>query len=237
MGADIAWATTRSLRRVAVRKLILKMSMSVDGFVAGANGESDWIFSSMDKGSSDWTMQTLHDMGLHIMGAHTFRDMASHWPYSTEVYAPPMNDIPKVVFSHDKSITSHTSSETKQTKDANTEKHTESAPLDAGTIAKNEQKWKEARVMSGDLAKDIAQLKSEPGKDIVAWGGAGFARSLVKLGLVDEYWLLVHPAALGIGLPIFSELPKEITLKLLYAKAFDKGAVGHVYQPAPPASK
>jgi dihydrofolate reductase len=87
-------------------------------------------------------------------------------------------------------------------------------------------------VMSGDLAKGIAQLKREPGKDIVAWGGASFARSLIRLGLPDEYRLLVHPAALGKGLPIFSELPKSFALKLVSSKAFEKGAVGNVYQPA-----
>jgi dihydrofolate reductase len=215
-----------------MRKLILKMSISVDAFVSGKNGESDWIFSSMDDGSGEWTLQTMRETGLHIMGAKTFRDMASHWPYSAEVYAPLMNEIPKVVFSHDKSITSHTSRESAQTKEANTVKDTKNAPtLDAATIAKNERSWKEARVMSGALAEDIAQLKSEPGKDIVAWGGAGFARSLVKLGLPDEYRLLVHPTALGSGLPIFSDLPKSMALKLVNSKAFDKGAVGHVYQP------
>ena len=221
-----------------MRKLILKMSITVDAFVSGVNGESDWIFSSMDEGSGEWTLQTMREMGLHIMGAKTFRDMASHWPHSTEIYAPLMNELPKVVFSHDKSIASHTSRETAQTKEANTAKDAKSAPpLDAATIAKNERSWKEARVMSGDLAKDIAQLKSEPGKDIVAWGGAGFARSLVKLGLPDEYRLLVHPTALGSGLPIFSELPKSMALKLAYVKAFDKGAVGHVYQPVSSSSK
>ncbi|MEO8333748.1 MAG: dihydrofolate reductase family protein [bacterium] len=221
-----------------MRKLILRMSISVDAFVSGLNGENDWIFSSMDEGSGEWTLQTMRATGLHIMGAKTFRDMASHWPYSTEIYAPLMNEIPKVVFSHDTSITSHLSRETAETKEANTVKDTGNAPpLDAATIAKNERTWKEARVMSGALANDIAQLKSEPGKDIVAWGGAGFARSLVKLGLPDEYRLLVHPIALGSGLPIFSELPKSMALKLLHAKAFDKGTVGHVYQPASSPSK
>ncbi|MEP6622413.1 MAG: dihydrofolate reductase family protein, partial [bacterium] len=179
-----------------MRKLILKMSISVDAFVSGVNGESDWIFNSMDDGSAEWTLQTMRDMDLHIMGAKTFRDMASHWPYSTEVYAPLMNEIPKVVFSHDTSITSRTARETAQTKEANTVNDTRNAPpLDAATIGKNEQSWKDARVLSGALEKDIAQLKSEPGRDIVAWGGAGFARSLVKLGLPDEYRLLVHPTA------------------------------------------
>src|SRR6185312_11808660 len=77
-----------------------------------------------------------------------------------------------------------------------------------------EESWRNARVMSGDLATDVAQLKSEPGNDIIAHGGASFARSLVRLGLVDEFQLLVHPVALGRGLPIFSELPDRMRLKL-----------------------
>lgn len=176
-----------------MRKLILKMSITVDAFVSGTNGENDWLFNSMDEGSAEWTLETMRETGLHIMGAKTFRDMASHWPYSTEVYAPLMNGIPKVVFSHDKSITSHTSRDTAQTKEAEDSKN--ALPLDAATVAKNERSWKEARVMSGDLAKD------------------------------------------GRGLPIFSELPKSMALKLVYAKAFEKGAVGHVYQPAASLSK
>lgn len=100
-------------------------------------------------------MQTMREMCLQIMGAKTFRDMASHWPYSTEIYAPLMNEIPKVVFSHDKSITSR---ETAQTKEANTVNDTRKAPpLDAATVAKNERIWKDARVVSGALANDIAQ--------------------------------------------------------------------------------
>jgi dihydrofolate reductase len=86
--------------------------------------------------------------------------------------------------------------------------------------------------MSGDLAADIAQLKSEPGKDIMAHGGAGFARSLVRLGLVDEYQLLVHPVARGQGLPLFSELPKPMVLQLVSATTFPAGAIAHVYRPA-----
>ena len=63
-----------------MRKLILKMSMSVDGFVGGSKSEVDWIFSSMDEGAVDWTMKSIWQAGLHIMGSRTFHDMASYWP-------------------------------------------------------------------------------------------------------------------------------------------------------------
>jgi dihydrofolate reductase len=78
----------------------------------------------------------------------------------------------------------------------------------------------------------VARLKAEPGKDILAHGGARFAQSLTRLGLVDEYWLLVHPIALGAGLPIFKDLPKPIDLKLISVKAFDGGTIAKAYRPA-----
>jgi dihydrofolate reductase len=83
---------------------------------------------------------------------------------------------------------------------------------------------------TGDLEAEIAGLKRDPGKDIVAHGGATFARSLVRLGLVDEYQLLVHPVALGQGLPLFADLPSPLDLTLVGVTAFGSGAVAHVYR-------
>jgi dihydrofolate reductase len=53
--------------------------------------------------------------------------------------------------------------------------------------------WPDSRIARGELAEEIAQLKREPGKDMLAWGGATFAQSLSRLGLVDEYRLILQP--------------------------------------------
>jgi dihydrofolate reductase len=92
--------------------------------------------------------------------------------------------------------------------------------------------WTDSRVVGGDLAVEIARLKEEPGKEILAHGGARFAQSLVKLGLIDEYRLLIHPVALGRGLPLFGALSKPIDLKLVSTTAFGGGTVANVYRPA-----
>jgi len=81
-----------------MRKLILKMSISIDGFVCGPNGEIDWIFKTTDDGAAGWIMDILANAGVHIMGSRTYQDMAAYWPSSTEPFAAPMNDIPKVIF-------------------------------------------------------------------------------------------------------------------------------------------
>jgi dihydrofolate reductase len=89
--------------------------------------------------------------------------------------------------------------------------------------------WAEARVFDGDLADNILRLKREPGNPILAHGGAGFMHSLIGTGLIDEYHLLIHPAALGAGMPIFNGLSKPLNLKLVDVKVFPGGAVAHTY--------
>lgn len=92
--------------------------------------------------------------------------------------------------------------------------------------------WAEAYVASGDLAQEIATLKAQAGKPIIAHGGVTFARSLVAQGLVDQFVLAVHPVALGKGLPVFSELVAPKLLKLMSSRAFPGGVLAQVYRAA-----
>jgi dihydrofolate reductase len=100
--------------------------------------------------------------------------------------------------------------------------HNEEAPAAAS--------WGDARVFDGDLAEGISKLKAEPGKPILAHGGAGFMRSLIATGLIDEYHLVIHPVVLGSGLPIFTGLAKQLDLKLVDVKAFPGGVIAHTYR-------
>ena len=96
--------------------------------------------------------------------------------------------------------------------------------------------WAGSQIARGDLAQEIATLKREPGKDMLAWGGAAFAQSLSRLGLVDEYRLILQPVALGQGLPLFNDLSAPLRLELVDAQTYPTGAALHVYRPAPAAS-
>jgi dihydrofolate reductase len=92
--------------------------------------------------------------------------------------------------------------------------------------------WAGSRVARGDLAEEIAALKSESGGEtIMAHGGAAFVQALSRLGLIDEYRLVIHPVALGNGLPLFKDLARPLRLDLAEAKSFPDGTVIHVYQP------
>jgi dihydrofolate reductase len=182
-----------------MRRLILKMQMSLDGYVGKADGDIGFIFTSFDDALTGWIVAGLRNAGLHIMGRKTYEDMAAYWPDSTEPYAPPMNEIPKAVFSSSLA----------------------SAP------------WGETEIVRGDLTTQIARLKGQQGKDILAHGGAGFARSLIAANLVDEYQLVVHPVVVGKGLPIFSDIAAPRGLALVESRRFPKGAVASIYRPVP----
>jgi dihydrofolate reductase len=199
-----------------MRKLILKMNVSLDGFVGGVKGEIDWIFKNQSEDAKAWILETVWQAGVHIMGSRTYADMAAYWPSSADVLAAPMNQIPKVVFSRTGKATT-----TRALEDAS-----RAVPIENAGAS-----WEQPRVASGDLATEIARLKQEPGKDLMAHGGAGFARSLVASGLIDEYQLMVHPVALGRGLPIFSELVRPLALTGVSTTRFAGGAVAHVLRP------
>ncbi|GAA1536476.1 dihydrofolate reductase family protein [Dactylosporangium maewongense] len=97
---------------------------------------------------------------------------------------------------------------------------------------KSADEWRETRIASGDTAEEIAKLKAEPGKDLVAAGGTRFMHSLIKLGVVDEYRLWVLPAVTGKGAPLFPELDKPLNLRLVKSTAFPSGVLELVYAPA-----
>ena len=82
-----------------MRKLVLKMSVSVDGYVGTSDGDLGWVFPSVDSEVTNWLVDVLRNAGTHIMGRALYDTMAAYWPTATNPYAAPMNDIPKVVFS------------------------------------------------------------------------------------------------------------------------------------------
>jgi dihydrofolate reductase/ketosteroid isomerase-like protein len=181
-------------KETSMRKVVLKMDMSIDGYVGPLDEDAEWIMRDFDDELSQWIVdEVLWRAGTHVMGRTTYEEMAEHWPSSDAVYAEPMNEIPKVVFS--KTLT--------------------------------DARWPETRIASGDLAGEIHRLREEPGKDILVHGGSELVRSLSRENLIDEYRLIVHPAALGSGAPLFGG---RLDLRLASSRAFATGAVALTYQ-------
>ncbi len=80
--------------------LILKMSVSLDGYVAPADGSSDWVAAGRSPDGAEWVLDTVSNTGAHLIGAATYVRWADFWPGESGPFAAPMNEIPKVVFSN-----------------------------------------------------------------------------------------------------------------------------------------
>jgi dihydrofolate reductase len=180
------------------RKLILEMSASLDGMVAIPRGDGlapvvggQWGVPSEDPKLIELKLSWLWDTGAHLMGRVTYTEMAGFWPTSSDAYAAPMNEIPKVVFSK--------------------------------TLERAE--WPESQIARGDLAEEVSRLKGEPGKDLVAWGGATFAQALASNDLIDEYRLITHPVAAGVGAPLFKDLQTPLVMELVDSITFPSANV------------
>jgi dihydrofolate reductase len=200
------------------KELILNMSISIDGFVAGPNGELDWIFRNSSEESREWAAERLMEVSLHAMG-HKSYVMADVWPTAVSPFARPMNEIPKAVFSRSGVIPPPNMEKT-------------AAAVKEGRVDQSVMhSWMNPIMAGSDLVADIERLKAEDGGPINALGGASFATSLIAANLVDEFRLVVHPIVLGRGLSIFAGLENPVYLKLMDLKQFDTGVVVKTYRP------
>lgn len=188
-----------------MRQLVLKMSMTLDGYVAGPNGEGEWVMRTAHPDGKAWVEQTIRQAGALLAGRGLYTGWVGYWPTSTDPVAGAMNSVPKIVFSR-------------------------SGELDLGADLDTPPGWEDTRVLGTDLAADIEALKAEPGNYLLAQGGVSFARSLVRLGLVDEYRLVVHPIVLGSGSALFDGV-EEFDLELLDAVTFPTGTQALTYRP------
>jgi dihydrofolate reductase len=192
-----------------MRKLKLQMQITVDGFVAGPNGEQDWVFSS-GKGDAE-ALQQMVKFGADLAGeCDTIlvgrklqqSGFVGYWENVAENEPNnPWHPFAKLMASHRKIAFSRTET---------------SIP------------GRNIEVENGDLATAVRSLKSEPGKDIIVYGGVNFVSSLISENLIDEYYLVVNPIALGSGLPIFTD--KKL-LQLESSIVFKHGKMVNKYVP------
>jgi dihydrofolate reductase len=192
-----------------MRKLKLQMQMTIDGFVGGPNGENDWVFIS-GKQDPDALQQSI-GFGIELAtGCDTLllgRKLAAsgfctHWENVADNQPNnPWNPLARLITDHRKIAFS--SSET--------------------TLP-----GRNVEVENGDLATAVQALKEQPGKDILVYGGADFVSALISLNLIDEYYLIVNPVAIGSGLSIFKE---RKVLELESSIAFKSGKMVNKYLP------
>jgi dihydrofolate reductase len=181
-----------------MRKLKLQVQMTVDGFIAGPNGEMEWTAVDWDKELKKYVGRITEPVDCIILGRKLAQGFIPHWAsHPEEEGADKFNSTKKVVFTK--------------------------------TLDKSE--WDNTVLAKGDLVEEIAKLKKQGGKDIIAYGGATFVSALIKHGLIDEFHLFINPTAIGNGMSIFKELDSKQNLTLVKSSSFDCGIVVLNYEP------
>lgn len=186
-----------------MRKLKLQTQISIDGFVAGPNGELDWMEFSSDEKQAAYVNDLTDSSDTILLGRKMTDGFVDYWtkvlenPESPEYsFAEKMVNIPKVVFSK--------------------------------TVKAS--RWANTVVENGDLVEEVKKLKQKDGGDIIVYGGATFVSNLIKENLIDEFHLCINPTAIGRGLTIFGNLKDNLKLKLVQSNTFPSGEVVNHYQ-------
>jgi dihydrofolate reductase len=180
----------------AVRKLILMMSVSLDGCFEGPGADLEWQL--VDEELHQHFNDELRTMGAFLDGRVTYELMAGYWPTADEDPANPQaviefagiwRDMPKLVYSR---------------------------TLD-------DADWN-ATIVREVVPDDVLELKAEPGGDLML-GGANLAASFMRHDLIDEYRLYLHPVVLGQGTPLFPPSPDPVELRVVETRPFTSGVV------------
>ncbi len=179
-----------------MRRIILWMSVSVDGFIEGPNRELDWHL--VDDELHTHFNDQLRTMGAFLNGRITYDLMARFWPTADRnpsstapmaEFARIWRAMPKIVFSR-------------------TLEH-------AG--------WN-TTILRDVIPADIRQLQEQPGGDL-ALGGADLAASFIRHDLIDEYRLFIHPVVIGRGKPLFQPSDARRPFRLVETRTFGNGVV------------
>ena len=183
---------------MVLRKLRLQVQMSVDGCIAGPNGEMDWMVGLSDDETMKYAYKITESVDTILLGRKMTDVFISYWSDMINkpddpcyAFAKKMIETPKVVFSK--------------------------------TL--NKSRWINTFIATGNLVEEVNKIKSQTGGDIVVYGGASFDTSLIKEKLIDEFYLFVNPVAIGNGMTVFKDLKQIQKYTLIESKTFECGKV------------
>jgi dihydrofolate reductase len=179
-----------------MRKIISFMHISLDGFVAGPNGEMDWI--KADEEIFDYVGKRISKGDTALYGRVTYQMMENYWPTAGNKPTATRHEI-----EHSKWY-------------AGIHKIVLSKTMNGLGLANT-------TIISENLADKINEIKQQPGNEILLFGSPTATHSLIQLNLIDGYWLFVNPIILGRGIPLFADIKDKIKLKLVSTRQFTCG--------------
>ena len=173
-----------------MRKVISFMHISLDGFVAGPNGEMNWI--KADEELFDYVGKRIGKSDTALYGRVTYQMMESYWPTAADKPTASKHDI-----EHSRWYT-------------NVHKVVLSKTIGNTGLANT-------TIISDNLPYRLNEIKQHAGEDILLFVSPTATHSLIQQNLIDGYWLFVNPIVLGHGIPLFVNIKDQIKLKLLPA--------------------
>ena len=184
-----------------MRRFKLQVQTSIDGYMAGPNGEMDWIIWSWTDDMKAYVDALTETVDCIVLGRKLAEGFIPAWASGPEgedqASIDWMNNTPKVVISN--------------------------------TLT--ESPWENAVVAGGDLAETVNRLKAQPGGDMITYGGGTLVSNLIAKGLLDELHLFVNPTAIGAGMPVFPNLGTHQQFRLVTAQPFDCGITVLHFEP------
>jgi dihydrofolate reductase len=183
-------------------KLVLFMHVSLDGYASDSNGGLDWI--PYNEELEAYAEEVVAEVGSPVYGRTTYRMMEGYWPSVLNEPNPSKHDLEHAQWLQDvKKI------------------------VISSTIDKTE--WNNTLLIKDNIAEQMKSLKEQSGKNLVIFGSPGAAKTLLELGLIDEFWLTICPVVLGGGKTVFEGCEK-IKLKLLSSRTFKSGVIATRYE-------
>jgi dihydrofolate reductase len=186
-----------------MRKIISFMHISLDGFVAGLNGEMRWI--KVDEEIFDHVGKRISEGDTALYGRVTYEMMENYWPNAGKEPNASKHDI-----EHSKWYNK----------------------VHKVVLSKNMKKegLTNTTIISHNLSESINEIKQQVGKDILLFGSPTATHALIQQNLIDGYWLFVNPIILGQGIPLFVDIKEKIKLKLLTTRQFTNGVTELNYE-------
>jgi dihydrofolate reductase len=176
------------------------MFTTLDGVVQAPGGEpgfkyTGWSGDYFDDEYLGYKMAELKNTGAILFGRRTFDEMSQAWPNSTDDFG--MSEMMNSITKH---VVTH---------------HPETLSL----------AWNNSSVITGDIPAEIRKLKQQSGKQIAVHGSGTMAQTLMQHDLIDEYHLMIHPTALGIGDRLFTNIGERKNFKLTFSKVLSSGTI------------
>jgi dihydrofolate reductase len=185
-----------------MRRVVVFNMVSLDGYFVDGKGDMSWAHKR-DAEWNDFASENASGNGVLVFGRITYQLMASYWPTPMAFQNSPT--VAKGMNEMAKIVFSRT--------------------LDKVS-------WTNTKLMKGDLATEVRELKGEEGPDMVILGSGSIVSQLVQHNLIDEYQMALSPIVLGKGRTMFEGLGEKLSLKLTRSRAFGNGTVFACYQPA-----